>query len=259
MSCCDSPDEELRTDSVLPVEGLAYPGTELEAMAGASNYHEWILEIFKPFLGQHLLEVGAGLGSFSELILKHHSCQTLSLVEPSAAMYEQLVGNARRLQTIARVETYYGTLREVAALIKSRQTPDSIIYVNVLEHIRDDDGELDTIYEALSEAGRVLMFVPALPWLYGAFDERVGHVRRYTKFELERKLKRAGFRMLLSNYFDFAGIGPWWVKYCLLRSATMQPDGVRLYDRWVVPAAHRIEAFISPPIGKNIIAVAEKQ
>jgi SAM-dependent methyltransferase len=258
MSLRDSPDEKLRTDSVL-AEGFAYPGGELEAMAGASNYHEWILGLFKPFLGQHLVEVGAGLGSFAELILKHHSCQTFSLIEPSEGMYRQLVANARRLQTIARVETFHGTFRAAAPLIKSSQTPDSIIYVNVLEHIMDDDGELDVIYQTLSEAGRVFVFVPALPWLYGAFDEQVGHVRRYTKSELEKKLQRAGFKMALSSYFDFAGIGPWWVKYCLLRSATMQPGGVRLYDRLIVPAARRIEAFISPPIGKNVIAVAEKR
>ena len=228
-------------------------------MAGASNYHEWILEVFKPFLGRHLVEVGAGLGSFSELILRHHACQTLSLIEPSREMYDQLAVNAQGLQTNTRIETFHGTFRDAAPSIKTRQTPDSIIYVNVLEHIMDDDGELDAIHAALAETGRVFIFVPALPWLYGAFDERVGHVRRYTKPELETKLQRAGFRVVLSSYFDFAGIGPWWVKYCLLRSATMPPGGVRLYDRWVVPVARRLEALISPPLGKNIIAVAEKR
>jgi SAM-dependent methyltransferase len=228
-------------------------------MAGASNYHEWILGVFKPFLGRHLVEVGAGLGSFSELILKHHACQTLSLIEPSHEMYDQLATNAQRLQTNTRIETFHGTFREAAPSIKARQAPDSIIYVNVLEHIMDDDRELDAIHGTLAETGRVFIFVPALPWLYGAFDEKVGHVRRYTKSELERKLQRAGFRIVLLTYFDFPGIGPWWVKYCLLRSATMPPGGVRLYDRWVVPLARRIEALISPPIGKNVIAVAEKR
>lgn len=259
MTGSDSADEKLKAEPGSNAEGFAYLGRELEAMAGASNYYEWILGVFKPFLGQHLVEVGAGLGSFSKLILRHHSCQTLSLVEPSDGMYEQLVTNAWRLQTITRVETYHGTFPNAAPLITSRQAPDSIIYVNVLEHIAEDGVELDAIHETLSEAGRVFLFVPALPWLYGAFDERVGHVRRYTKSELEQKLQRAGFRMVLSSYFDFPGIGPWWVKYCLLRSATMQPGGVRLYDRFVVPAARRIEALISPPIGKNVIAIAQRR
>jgi SAM-dependent methyltransferase len=249
----------VKANSFPPPEGFTYPGQELDAMAGASNYHEWILGVFKPFLGRHLVEVGAGLGSFSELILRHHACQTFSLIEPSREMYNQLAANAQRLQTNTRIETFHGTFRDAAPSIKARQAPDSIIYVNVLEHIRDDEGELDAIHATLAETGRVFIFVPALPWLYGAFDERVGHVRRYMKSGLERKLERAGFRMVLSRYFDFAGIGPWWVKYCLFRSATMAPGSVRLYDRWVVPVTRRIEALISPPLGKNVIAVAEKR
>ena len=71
---------------------FAYTGRELEAMSEAGNYHRWILGIFAPYLGRHLVEVGAGLGSFSELIISHHACETLSLVEPSGDMYQQLDG-----------------------------------------------------------------------------------------------------------------------------------------------------------------------
>jgi Methyltransferase domain len=246
---CDEPE----------TEGFDYPGRELEAMDCAANYHRWILEIFEPFLGDHLVEVGAGLGSFSQLILASHRCQSLSLVEPSNRMYESLVANAQRLSTATRIDTYHGTFPECAPLIKSKQAPDSIIYVNVLEHIADDKLELESIRETLSSSGHVFLFVPAFAWLFGAFDERVGHLRRYTKHDVEEKLKNAGFKISLSRYFDFPGIGPWWVKYCLLKSATMEPAGVRLYDRFIVPAARRLESIISPPLGKNVIAIAQKR
>ena len=259
MTHQDSPVGELPADDLAPAEGFAYPGRELEAMDGASNYHRWILGIFKPFLGQHLVEVGAGLGSFSQLILAQHCCQTLSLVEPSKDMYEELVANARRLSTTTQIDTYHGTFPEAAPLIKSKEAPDSIIYVNVLEHIAEDEVELETIQSTLAEGGRAFLFVPALPWLYGAFDERVGHLRRYKKQELEEKLRRTGFKTIVSTYFDLPGIAPWWLKYCLLKSASMEPGGVRLYDRFIVPAARRIESFISPPLGKNVIVVAEKR
>ncbi len=117
------------SDNFAPAEGFAYPGRELEAMDGASNYHRWILGIFKPFLGHHLVEVGAGLGSFSELILAQHTCQTLSLVEPSEGMYEVLVANARHLSTVTQIDTYHGTFPEAASLIKSKEAPDSVLYV----------------------------------------------------------------------------------------------------------------------------------
>jgi SAM-dependent methyltransferase len=238
---------------------FAYTGRELEAMAEASNYHRWILGIFAPYLGRHVAEVGAGLGSFSELILSHHVCESLSLVEPSSEMYQQLDARARQMPAKPLVETYHAGFPEAAPLIKARHSLDSVIYVNVLEHIADDELELDAIYQALSDHGRVFLFVPALPRLYGAFDERVGHLRRYTKRELERKLERAGFQTIVSTYFDLVGVAPWWFKYRLLKSATMEPGGVRFYDRYVVPAARRFESVIHPPIGKNVIVVAEKK
>lgn len=240
-------------------EGFEYPGRELEAMAVASNYHHWILENFRPYLGKHLVEVGAGIGSFSALILKHHRCETLALVEPANGMYDELATRARKLSSGTRVVTYHSTFAKAAPLIQAAQAPDSIIYVNVLEHIEDDQGELEIISQTLSEHGRAFVFVPALPWLYGALDERLRHFRRYRKHELEEKLQRAGFHNIFSTYFDFPGIVPWWVKYCLMRSVTMSPGSVKLYDQLVVPAARRIEAFVSPPIGKNVIVIAEKR
>jgi SAM-dependent methyltransferase len=238
---------------------FAYTGRELEAMSEASNYHRWILGIFAPHLGRHLVEVGAGLGSFSDLILSQHDCETLALVEPSGEMYQQLDAHVRKMPKSPRVDTYHANFLEAAPLIKARHSPDSVIYVNVLEHIVDDDAELDAIHRTLSDRGRIFLFVPALEWLFGPFDERVGHLRRYTKSGLEEKLQRAGFQTILSSYFDLAGVAPWWIKYRLLRSTKMEPGGVRFYDRYVVPAARRFEAVIHPPLGKNVIVVAEKR
>ena len=238
---------------------FAYTGRELEAMSVASNYHAWILEIFKPYLGAHLVEVGAGIGSFSELILRQHVCKTLSLVEPSDSMYDQLRVHLRQLDSGVTLDLYHATFVEAADLIKSEQVPDSIIYVNVLEHIADDEGELEAVRRTLSESGRVFIFVPALKWLFSTFDERVGHVRRYSKSELEQKLHRAGFKILSSSYFDFPGIAPWWINYRLMKSVTMDPGAIRFYDRFIIPAVRRIESLITMPIGKNVIAIAEKR
>ena len=253
----NSETEQLRTFSCNGA--FAYTGRELEAMSEASNYHAWILEIFKPYLGSHLVEVGAGVGSFSELILTQHVCKTLSLVEPSDSMYDQLRVHLRQLDSRVTLDLYHATFVEAADLIKSEQAPDSIIYVNVLEHIADDEGELDAVRRTLSESGRVFIFVPALKWLFSTFDERVGHVRRYSKSELEQKLRRAGFKILSSAYFDFPGIAPWWINYRLMKSVTMDPAAVRFYDRFIIPAVRRIESLITMPIGKNIIAIAEKR
>jgi len=104
-------------------EKCGYAGRELEAMDDARNYHRWILRIFEPFLGAHLVEVGAGVGSFSKLILNRHDCQSLCLVEPSRTQYEQLAIYARSLATRARLEVYNTTFAEAAPKSKRNKLP----------------------------------------------------------------------------------------------------------------------------------------
>ena len=236
---------------------LAYVGRDLEAMSFAINYHQWVLQIFSPFIGTRIVEVGAGTGSFSEMILQKN-IQSMSLVEPSKEMYKMLGERVGRLQTGVQIETYNSVFVNVADHIKSSQQPDSIVYVNVLEHIADDVTELRTVHRTLSTTGRVFIFVPALRWLLGSFDEQIGHFRRYTKDELEDKCRRAGFKILESKYLDLAGIIPWWIKYRLLRSNTMEANLIAVYDKYFIPVAKVIESRIKLPIGKNIVLIAEK-
>jgi SAM-dependent methyltransferase len=238
-------------------ESVDYAGHDLEAMSFAGNYHRWILDIFSPHLGARLVEVGAGTGAFSELLIKERRPESLSLVEPSQ-MYRILTARLARIDTPTELRTYNSVFARVADEIAARQRPDSIIYVNVLEHVADDDAELGLMRRALSDGGRVLIYVPALKWLFGGFDRKVGHHRRYTRAELEGKCRRAGFRVLESGYMDMPGILPWWVKYRLLKSETMQPSLVSLYNRLFVPVIRAAESVVRPPVGKNLFVVAEK-
>jgi hypothetical protein len=130
--------------------------------------------------------------------------------------------------------------------------------VNVLEHIEDDSRELEMVYETLAAGGRCFIFVPALRSLYGRFDEKIGHFRRYAIAEIEEKCRAAGFKVVRSKYFDLAGIVPWFVKYKLFRSDSLEPGAVALYDKLAVPVVSAVEKAIPVPIGKNILVVAEK-
>jgi SAM-dependent methyltransferase len=234
-----------------------YPGRELESMAFAVNYHRWILDIFRPFLGKRIIEVGAGTGSFSELLLGTGP-QRLDAIEPSANMYPLLAEHVRQIDTRNIARAHHGTLTERAETIQRAGSPDSVIYVNVLEHLEDDAAELAAIYSLLRPGGHALMFVPANPWLMGSMDRELGHFRRYTMNDLRKKCETAGFRIRLAFHFDFLGIAPWWLRYCLLRSRKMEPTAVRLYDRYVVPLSRAFERVIRPPVGKNIVLVARK-
>lgn len=234
-----------------------YAGRDLEGMCFAKNYHRWVLGIFEPFLGTRLVEVGAGTGSFSELLLERR-IESLSLVEPSTEMYKILADRINLVDHAVQVRTYNAFFTRVADDIRVNQQPDAIVYVNVMEHIADDELELRVAHQTLAEGGRIFIFVPALRWLYGSLDRQIGHHRRYRRAELEGKCGRAGFRLIRSGYFDFAGIVPWGIKYRMLKSDKLEPGAVMLYDKFVVPAARAIESVIRPPIGKNLFVIAEK-
>ena len=239
-------------------EVAPYAGRDLESMSYALNYRRWILDLFAPHLGRRVVEVGAGTGSFSELLLARGP-ESLTLVEPSAGMHRLLVEHVGRIPTRARVRIHNDTFARVARRLTEEERPDSVIYVNVLEHVADDEAELRLVSEALAPGGRLFLFVPALRWLYGSFDRQVGHQRRYTRGGLAAKCERAGFRVVRSVYFDAAGVLPWWVKYRVLRSEKMEPAAVRFYDRVCVPFVRRAEALVPPPLGKNVLLVAEKR
>ena len=142
-------------------ERVVYIGRDLEAMSFAENYHRWILQVFEPYLGVRLVEVGAGTGAFSKLILER-GAESLALVEPSEEMHRVLSERLSQWWGPTRVKIYNSVFAEVAGQIKETQRPDSIIYVNVMEHIPDDGAELGTVQQTLCEGGRVFIFVPAL-------------------------------------------------------------------------------------------------
>ena len=236
---------------------LTYPGRDLEAMNFAQAYHRWILSLFKPYLGERIVEVGAGSGGFSEMLLENRP-KVFAGVEPAAEMYPLLKERVSGTKG-TEVVTYQDFFSDVATEIKTRARPDTFVYVNVLEHIEHDQDELKLVYDTLSGGGHALIFVPALPALFGPLDAKIGHFRRYTKRELERKAATAGFDIITCHYFDLAGVLPWWVKFRLLRSSDIEPGAVKLYDGLVVPIMRPLERLIKPPIGKNLLMVAKKK
>jgi SAM-dependent methyltransferase len=228
-----------------------YVGRELYALAEAKNYYRWVASQFAPFLGQGAIEVGAGIGTFSRSLLKHTPLSELILVEPGENLLPLL---QKRFAGEPRVKIVHGYFHD----LETPLTADSIVLVNVLEHIAEDQALLDDIHEVLIPGGALLLLVPALSWSYGSLDEAFGHYRRYNKASLSGKLRTAGFQILRLSYFNLPGIVGWFFASRVLRRKTLKSQYVRLYDRWIIPWVSRLEGRWEPPFGQSLIAVARK-
>jgi len=233
------------------VSNSEYFGHDLEAMLFAENYLNWIHDIFTPYLGKKIAEVGAGTGNYSKLILQL-DIETLSAFEPSKKMYEILQNKLVDNRNIKLINSTFIEMHK-----DYHDTFDSIIYVNVMEHIKDDLTELRAAQSALRKGGHLLIFVPAIPWLYSKYDKKLGHYRRYYKKQLQEKIRAAELDVIDMRYFDAAGMLPWLIHFVLLRK-DMTNSNVHLYDKYYIPIARRFETLINPPLGKNIILVAKK-
>jgi SAM-dependent methyltransferase len=228
-----------------------YAGEELDALADAVNYYRWIARRFKPYLGEHVLEAGAGIGTFAAHLREAAPDARLTLVEPAANNYPHL---AERYATDDRVNTVHGFLEDAG----DAASADTVVAVNVLEHVEDDAAFLRAAHRLLVPGGHLLLYVPALPSIYGSLDEAFDHRRRYTRPVLERHLVDAGFQPLRVAYTNLPGVAAWWLSGKVLRRRTVSARDARLYDRWMIPWIAALERVWTPPAGQSLIAVARR-
>ena len=233
------------------ISDFAYSGTELDAVAEAHNYYRWITDRFAPFLGRRIAEAGAGIGTVSELLLQRAAPEAMLLIEPDRGNAQAL---KRRFAKDPRVSVHHGYLEDADPAFAA----DTIVAVNVLEHVGRPAGFLDAAYERLTPGGALLILVPALPALYGSLDKAFEHYRRYTRPELEKDLSDAGFEIEQLHYMNVVGIAGWFVAGKVMRRTTLGRGQVRFYDRWVIPWLRRVESVVHPPLGQSLIAIARK-
>lgn len=233
-------------------DAVIYSSDELDAMAHARNYCQWIVSQWRPYLRGRVVELGAGTGNFSSYLL-NEAIDELLLVEPATNLFHRLSG---RFSHDPRVAVRHGSLDD--CLPELRRSPANVaVTVNVLEHISDDIGVLRGLKEAVQIDGTVLILVPALPVLYGPADENFGHVRRYTKRRLAESLRAAGLSTLSIQYFNFLGAFAWFTSGRLLRRRTLTATMVKFSDRTLIPVTRCLERLVVPPFGQSLIAVAQ--
>jgi len=229
-----------------------YSGSELDSLAEAKNYYTWVLRQFEPYLGPTVIEVGAGIGTFSEFLLGSKKVKRLIAVEPAMNTLPHL---EERFRNDERVSVLSGYLSDHHRSVSA----DALVAVNVLEHVEDHEQFLTEAHHAIVPGGHLLLFVPALPAIYGSLDQVFEHYRRYTKASLRRAIESAGWKPLRIAYMNLPGIAAWFMAGRVLRKTSIAPSDAKAYDRLVVPWISRLEQLVPPPIGSNIVAIATRQ
>jgi 2-polyprenyl-3-methyl-5-hydroxy-6-metoxy-1,4-benzoquinol methylase len=245
-----------RMRSQAPESGSEFGALEeLTELTGAGNFTDWIVDAFDDHIGDRVLEVGAGLGAISRKIAERHPDRLVLAIEPAGNVFDSLVERCAELPNLDARQITSGDLVADAA----RQRFDTVLYVNVLEHIEHDGAELRTAADLLDAGGRLGVFVPAMPSLYGSLDFKSGHFRRYSAGQLRELLETAGFVDVDVRYFDLLGVAPYWVMYRLFDVSRLDRVSSLGYDRIVVPMSRGLQRLVRHvPRGKNLVATARR-
>jgi SAM-dependent methyltransferase len=235
----------------MPTRDFQYSGSELDALAEAKNYYAWVLKQFDPFLGPTVVEAGAGIGTFSEFLISSPKVEKLFAIEPASNTYPLL---EKRFKEDERVETRKGYLTDHYKTLSA----NAVVAVNVLEHVENHEEFLTEAREAVVPGGALLLFVPALPGIYGSLDKAFEHHRRYTRRTLRDVIEKAGWKPRRISYMNMPGIAAWFMAGRVMKKTNIAPAETRAYDRLVVPILSKVESLIEAPIGSNLVAIATR-
>jgi SAM-dependent methyltransferase len=227
---------------------LKYVGSELDLFAAVWNWKAYWSQQIRPFLRGDILEVGAGIGSNTRFLNTGDADRWVCL-EPDPELTAQLVKNSGQTELRRADEIVCGTLESLAD-----QQFDTIIYIDVLEHIDNDREELNQAASQLRPGGHLIVLSPAHQCLFSPFDAAIGHYRRYNRRML-RMISPAGLRLERMRYLDCVGLILSAANMLLLRQSMPTKAQLRFWDHWIVPISRVLDQLFLYSVGKTIIAV----
>lgn len=229
------------------MSSVQYPGTELDVFAHARNWKAYLRELMSPWLRGHVLEVGAGIGGTTSAF-RDNAQESWTALEPDGSLAERL--RARVFDARLPVDVRVGSL---ASLPENRRF-DCILYIDVLEHIEDDAGELRLAGQRLAPSGAIVVLSPAHQALYSPFDAAIGHHRRYSRRQLTA-ITPETLRLVHTQYIDTVGLLLSAGNRLVLKSAAPSLAQVVFWDRRCIPLSRRLDRLLGGRVGKSVLAV----
>ena len=226
---------------------MNYPGKELEVFDKASFWRTYLYLVIKKFIGKKILEVGAGIGSFTKIYVKDNINITLSEVDDS------------NYQTLKKKFLPKNVKIENKLIEQFNETFDTILYLSVLEHIEDDKKEISNALDKLEDKGHLIICVPAHNYMYSNFDKEIGHFRRYEmNFFNNLNLKNANVRK--SFFMDSFGHLIYFLnKLVFTKEVYPSKFKIFIWDKIFIPITYLIDFLTFYKFGKNIICIIQKE
>jgi 2-polyprenyl-3-methyl-5-hydroxy-6-metoxy-1,4-benzoquinol methylase len=224
----------------------------LDSLEQAPRFNQWMFDRIKPFLGKRIAELGSGRGNLSKL-LKAQGSDTL-LTDNREEYLNELNQRWGHLPQVKVAPLDLLDSADYQALTEFQA--DTVVCLNVLEHIEDDVFVLQRLQQVLPRDARLVFLVPFNPKLYSNFDRELGHFRRYQKGELESKMTNAGFTVERQFYFNKAGVLAWFVGNTMCKQRTITPWQLKLYN-FLTPL-FRVLDYVLPIHGLSTVVIARK-
>jgi hypothetical protein len=231
---------------------FSYIGTELELFADAINWKSYLGTNLRPYITGSVIEVGAALGSSTKYLCDGSHVRWLCL-DPDANHVSHLKGliAARKLPPCCEAR------RGVLADLAPGDCADTIVYVDVLEHIQDDEAEMLVAAAHVAQGGHVVVLAPAFNSLCSPFDKAVGHYRRYERKDA-RRLTGQALALKATFFLDSAGFFASALNRLILRKSHASARDIQIWDKVIVPISIRTDKFLHSLFGRSIVMVWQK-
>ncbi|HEY4040855.1 MAG TPA: class I SAM-dependent methyltransferase [Rhodopila sp.] len=231
---------------------IPYGGSELELFADAIIWRGYWQAQLAGFVGKRVLEVGAGLGTVARSI-PHWPVERWVALEPDPDMASRLLSLSASGALPAFCESRRGTTADLAP----DEQFDTVMYVDVLEHIEHDRAELARAVRHVARNGTLIVLAPAHRWLYSSFDAAIGHFRRYKRSGL-LDLGPPDLCVARARYLDAAGLLASLANRVLLRQSAPTPAQIRVWDRFMVPLSRWLDPLLGFSVGKSVLVIWRK-
>jgi hypothetical protein len=235
-------------ESIADMSDFQYMGSELEIFAHARHWKSYVQSKLRSYLVGEVLEVGAGIGGTTRALNDGRQRRWVCL-EPDSAFAEKIGA----LPHLENCEIVVGMLPDIGPEEKF----DTILYIDVLEHIKEDKNELILAAQHLKANGVIVVLAPAFPWLYTPFDKAIGHFRRYTKKSL-RAVAPPGLREEKCIYLDAIGVLASAGNLLFLQAANASAGQMRFWDNYLVPISRFMDPVLGFSWGRSVLAIWRK-